>query len=61
MILARLHKETVAILHTPELRERLAADSAEIVAGSPEEFTAFLKSEIVKWAKVAKAAGIEPE
>jgi tripartite-type tricarboxylate transporter receptor subunit TctC len=60
-ILARLHKETVAILRTPEIRERLAADSAEIVASSPEEFAAFLKTEIVKWARVAKAAGIEPE
>ena len=60
-ILARLHKETVSILRTPEVRERLAADSAEIVASSPEEFAAFLKTEIVKWARVAKAAGIEPE
>jgi tripartite-type tricarboxylate transporter receptor subunit TctC len=61
VILARLHKETVAILRTPEIRERLAADSAEIVASSPEEFAAFLKAETVKWARVVKAAGIEPE
>jgi tripartite-type tricarboxylate transporter receptor subunit TctC len=60
-IIARLHKETVAILRTPEATERLAGDSAEVVASSPEEFAAFIRAETVKWAKVAKAAGIQPE
>ncbi len=60
-ILAKLHKETVAILRSPEVSQRLAADSAEVVASTPEAFAAFLRAETVKWAKVAKAAGIEPE
>ncbi len=60
-IIARLHKEATAILRTPEVRERLARDSNEVVASSPEEFAALIKAEIVKWAKVVKAAGIEPE
>ena len=60
-IIAKLNKEAVAILRTPEVRERLASDSAEVVASSPEEFAAFMKAETVKWAKVVKAAGIEPE
>lgn len=60
-IIARLHKEATAILRTPEVRERLAGDSVEVVASSPEEFAAFLKAETVKWARVAKAAGIQPE
>ncbi len=60
-IITRLHKETTAILRAPEVREILARDSNEVVASSPEEFAAFIKAEIVKWAKVAKAAGIELE
>ncbi len=60
-IISRLHKEVVAILRAPELKERLARDANEVVASSPEEFAAFLKAETEKWAKVAKAAGIEPQ
>jgi tripartite-type tricarboxylate transporter receptor subunit TctC len=60
-IIARLHKEVTAILRTPEVRERLVMDGNEVVAGSPEEFSALIKAEIVKWAKVVKAAGIQPE
>ena len=60
-IITRLHKEVTAILRTPEARERLVRDGNEVVAGSPEEFAAFIKAEIVKWAKVVKAAGIQPE
>jgi len=60
-IIARLHREVVAILRAPEARERFAADGAELVANSPDEFAALLKAETVKWARVAKAAGITPE
>jgi len=49
------------ILRTPEIRDRLAGDSAEVVAGSPEQLTQFLNAEIVKWARAVKAAGITPE
>jgi tripartite-type tricarboxylate transporter receptor subunit TctC len=57
-IIARLHKETTAILRTPEVKDRLTADGNEVVAGTPEEFGALIKAEIVKWARVVKAAGI---
>ena len=60
-IIARLHKEATAILRAPEVRERLVMDGNEVVAGSPEEFVALIKAEIVKWAKVVKAAGIQLE
>jgi len=60
-IIAALNKEVVAILRAPEGRERLAKIGAEVVASSPEEFVAFIKAETVKWAQVAKAAGIVPE
>jgi tripartite-type tricarboxylate transporter receptor subunit TctC len=60
-ILARLHKESVAALRSPDVAARLASDGAEVVAGTPEEFGAFLRAETQKWARVVKAAGIKPE
>ena len=60
-IIMRLHAETVAVLRAPESAKRLAGDGAEVIAGSPEEFAALIKTETVKWAKVVKAAGIQPE
>ncbi len=60
-IILRVNKEAVAILRTPEIMERLANDGSQVVAGTPEEFGAFMRAETEKWAKVAKAAGIKPE
>lgn len=60
-IVSRLYKEAVSTLNLPEVKERLAADSAEVVAGTQEQFAALMKSELAKWAKVVKAAGIQPE
>ncbi len=60
-IVARLHAEIVRALRLPGVRERLAADGAEAVGSTPEEFAAFIRSEIEKWAAVAKSAGIRPE
>jgi len=60
-IIVRLHGEIVRALRAPEVMQRLAADGAEPVGSSPEEFAAFIKSEIDKWAKVASAAGIRAE
>ncbi len=60
-IIARLNREAVAVLRTPEIAARLANDGTEIVAGTPEEFGAYLRAETEKWAKVVKAAGIKPE
>lgn len=60
-IIARLNQESVKILHSPEMRERFAHEGAEPIGNSPAEFTAFIKSEIAKWAKVVKAAGIKAE
>ncbi|MBI3375902.1 MAG: tripartite tricarboxylate transporter substrate binding protein [Betaproteobacteria bacterium] len=60
-IVTRLNAEVVKIMHQPELRERLQAQGSDPVGSSPEECDAFMKSEIAKWAKVAKDAGIKPE
>ncbi len=60
-VIARLHKEIVAILRAPEVTERFAKEGAEVVAGLPEEFERFIAAEAVKWAKVVKNAGIKAE
>ena len=60
-IVTRLHREVTAILRMPEVKDRLEADSAEIVAGTPEQFAEFLRAEMVKWANVVKTAGIKAE
>ena len=43
------------------MKERFVADGTDPVGNTPEEFARYIESEIVKWAKVAKAAGIKPE
>jgi tripartite-type tricarboxylate transporter receptor subunit TctC len=56
-IVTRLNMEIVKALNSPELKERLAAQGAEAVGNSPEQFAAHIKSETAKWAKVVKASG----
>jgi tripartite-type tricarboxylate transporter receptor subunit TctC len=58
---ARLHADATAVLKQPEVKARLAADGADTVGSSPDEFTRYIQSELVKWAKVARDAGIQPE
>jgi tripartite-type tricarboxylate transporter receptor subunit TctC len=60
-IIARLNKESAAVLGTPKSRELLAADGCEAVMSSPEEFAAYIKAETTKWAKVVKDARIRQE
>jgi tripartite-type tricarboxylate transporter receptor subunit TctC len=60
-VIARLHKEIVAIITAPEVKDRFAKDGGFVVASTPEEFARFMRAEAVKWAKVVKAAGIKPE
>jgi len=60
-IITRLHAETARILQQPETKERFASDGADPVGNTPEEFARFIQNELVKWAKVARGAGIQPE
>ncbi len=60
-IITKLHAGVVRALQNPEVRQRLLNDGAEPVGSSPEEFSAYLRSETAKWAKVIQAAGIKPE
>ncbi|MDQ5847884.1 MAG: tripartite tricarboxylate transporter substrate binding protein [Pseudomonadota bacterium] len=58
-IIAKLHGEIVAIMALPDMRERFLAQAAEPVGNRPDEYAAFIQSEIVKWAKVVKEAGLK--
>lgn len=60
-VLARLNAEAVRALRAPDVAEKLSSQGAEPAPGSPEEFTAFIRGEIDKWAKVVKAANMKPE
>jgi tripartite-type tricarboxylate transporter receptor subunit TctC len=60
-IVARLNAALVAIVQMPDTRERFAALNLEPVGSSPEQFAQFLKDDLEKYARIAKAAGIKPE
>jgi tripartite-type tricarboxylate transporter receptor subunit TctC len=57
-VVQRLNGELVKILKLPDVRERFEALGMEPVGNSPDEFAAFQKAEIAKWAKVVKEAKI---
>lgn len=56
-IVNKLNAEIVKIVRTQETKDRLLADGAEAIGSTPEEFTAVMKTDIAKWAKVIKASG----
>jgi len=60
-IVAQLHGQMVRIVSLPDVKQRFQLDAAEPVGNSPEQFQAFLASEIARWTKVAKAAGIRAD
>lgn len=57
-IVGRLNAELGKVLSSTETRERFAGMGAEVFYSSPADFDAFMKSEIAKWARVIKQAGI---
>lgn len=60
-IVDKLNRDTVGALKLPEVRERLLGQGFEVVANGREEFGGYIKSEIAKWAKVIKQAGIRAD
>ena len=60
-IVARLNREIVAILHLPDVVERLSGQGAEPVGSTPREFAAYIRAETVKWARVVRESGAKAE
>lgn len=58
-IVQRLHAEARRALNSPDVTEKLAKTGNVPVVSSPEEFAAFMRAEIGKWAKVIKESGLE--
>lgn len=56
-IVGRLNKEINAIIQLPDVRERIEADGAEPMGGSPEAFGEHIRREYAKWSKVVKVSG----
>ncbi|HEV7804105.1 MAG TPA: tripartite tricarboxylate transporter substrate binding protein [Burkholderiales bacterium] len=57
-LLARINADVIKVLNLPDTRERLAQQGIDRVGNSPDEAAAYVKSEIVKWARVIKAANV---
>jgi len=60
-IVTLLHREIVKLIAQPDMQERLATLGLEPVGDSPEEFSAQMKVEMEKWAKVIRAAKIKAQ
>jgi len=58
-IVSRLHAETAKAARHPDVVQRLTGDGAEIIAGTPEQATAYMQTEIARWVKVVRAANIK--
>jgi tripartite-type tricarboxylate transporter receptor subunit TctC len=48
-------------IRAPGVADRLAADGSDVVASTPEQFGALIKTELARWAKVVRDSGIKPE
>lgn len=60
-IIQLLHREIIALLQAPDVRERFAAEGSMVVASTPQQLTVHLQNEISKWQKVVKDANIRLE
>jgi tripartite-type tricarboxylate transporter receptor subunit TctC len=58
---SRIQKDVARVLASAEVRQRFTELGVDIVANTPAEFNAYLRTEVVRYAKVIKEAGIKPE
>jgi tripartite-type tricarboxylate transporter receptor subunit TctC len=60
-VIDRIHAILAKPLTNPDIRKQMEAIGYEVAGDGPAEYAVFIKDETVKWAKVVKAAGIQPE
>jgi tripartite-type tricarboxylate transporter receptor subunit TctC len=58
---AKISADTIAALRAQDVQQKLNAQGFDVIAGDAESFAAHLRTELVKWAAVVKAAGLKPE
>jgi tripartite-type tricarboxylate transporter receptor subunit TctC len=58
-VIDKLHRETARALQASDVRQRLGDVGMEVVGNTPAEFAAVIKSELQRWAKLVKDAGIK--
>jgi tripartite-type tricarboxylate transporter receptor subunit TctC len=58
-IVDKLNREIERIVQLPDVRDRLSAEAFDIPVDTPERFAAYIKGDVLKWAKVVKASGIK--
>ena len=56
-VITRLNGEINKVLQQPDIRDRLAKQGADVASGTPQQFAAYIRAEIPKWAKVIKDSG----
>lgn len=56
-IIAKVNADVKTVLALPEIRDRLAGEGADVAPSTPEEFSALIKGDMVKWARVVKQSG----
>ena len=56
-IISRLHAETVKLLALSDVRQRLDTSGFEVITSTPEQYGAFVRAEVERWAKVVKISG----
>jgi tripartite-type tricarboxylate transporter receptor subunit TctC len=60
-IVAKLNTELVRVINLPDVRKQLADQGYEPAGTTPEQFAEYIKTEIAKWTRVIKAAGLKAE
>ena len=56
-ILQRMHAEITRALQNPEVRAKLAAAGTEVLGSTPEEYAAYIRAEMTRWARIVKESG----
>jgi tripartite-type tricarboxylate transporter receptor subunit TctC len=60
-VVDKLHRETVKVLGSADIKEQFAKHGAEPAPTSPEKFGEYIRGEIARWQKVGRDAGVKPE
>jgi tripartite-type tricarboxylate transporter receptor subunit TctC len=60
-IVDRLNRELIAVMSSADMKDRLARQGTEVRTSTPDEFAAYIKSEIAKWGDVIRKAGLHAQ